>query len=405
MAVAFVVASSSSCADDGDDDTSTSSSGGATSTGAGGQGAAAGSGGGGAAGGDAGGNGGDGGGGECTTTYDDCNADVSDGCETHLFSDSEHCGVCGHSCGGGDCDNGVCQPVAIDNGHVLGIDYDALVHEGDYLYFTGSASTSVLPTQSGVFRLAKSGGDPELLADTCADCSHLVLEGDWLYVLDGQPFNGAALRRVHKVTGALETVLADDVERYDVAGSELLWRTPTQGEVFTQPIGGAATPFEDPSLIWFNQARHDDQYWYFCNHSIAGINRFARAGGGILESISTAKASEMIPRGDTLYLLYYGTPNDTVCSTNTGSVHALPLDGGTIQTLDSGGAQQGALNFGANDLFWISCGGSGRTIQRHTLQSGTTEVVLQAGKNVRQLTADDDFLFYFDNLNIYRLAH
>lgn len=34
-------------------------------------------------------------------------------CETDLLTRSEHCGACGHSCGGGTCREGRCEPVAI----------------------------------------------------------------------------------------------------------------------------------------------------------------------------------------------------------------------------------------------------------------------------------------------------
>jgi hypothetical protein len=38
----------------------------------------------------------------------DCNDDVSDGCETAVYSDPNNCGYCNHKCGSGACSQGTC---------------------------------------------------------------------------------------------------------------------------------------------------------------------------------------------------------------------------------------------------------------------------------------------------------
>ena len=50
-----------------------------------------------------------------------------------LQSDREHCGGCGHSCGGGVCDAGICQPFTVTEGlkQLHDVAFDA-----EYLYFT-----------------------------------------------------------------------------------------------------------------------------------------------------------------------------------------------------------------------------------------------------------------------------
>ena len=48
----------------------------------------------------------------CAGRHDDCNGELSDGCETDLLADPNNCGVCGTSCGvGGACTDGVCDRV------------------------------------------------------------------------------------------------------------------------------------------------------------------------------------------------------------------------------------------------------------------------------------------------------
>jgi len=46
----------------------------------------------------------------CAGTFAHCEDDPSTGCETDLATDSLSCGACGHSCQGGACVAGVCQP-------------------------------------------------------------------------------------------------------------------------------------------------------------------------------------------------------------------------------------------------------------------------------------------------------
>lgn len=49
----------------------------------------------------------------CTGNFTHCSADPSTGCETDLGVDKLNCGACGHSCQGGACAAGTCQPLLI----------------------------------------------------------------------------------------------------------------------------------------------------------------------------------------------------------------------------------------------------------------------------------------------------
>jgi hypothetical protein len=49
----------------------------------------------------------------CNPSYDDCNRNAGDGCETNVSSDANNCGSCGNKCiaptnGTATCSNGVC---------------------------------------------------------------------------------------------------------------------------------------------------------------------------------------------------------------------------------------------------------------------------------------------------------
>jgi len=60
--------------------------------------------------------------GSCKSGWADCNADLSDGCETYLHT-TENCGFCGHDCGDGvACWGGTCSPVAsFESGEIRGV--------------------------------------------------------------------------------------------------------------------------------------------------------------------------------------------------------------------------------------------------------------------------------------------
>jgi hypothetical protein len=47
----------------------------------------------------------------CVQGYADCNNDMRDGCEDHIFADINNCGACGNVCSGATptCVSGVCS--------------------------------------------------------------------------------------------------------------------------------------------------------------------------------------------------------------------------------------------------------------------------------------------------------
>jgi hypothetical protein len=60
----------------------------------------------------------------CSGNFFHCSTDPSTGCETDLGLDKNNCGACGHSCQGGACASGTCQPLLIAGDPLtpLGID-------------------------------------------------------------------------------------------------------------------------------------------------------------------------------------------------------------------------------------------------------------------------------------------
>jgi hypothetical protein len=84
-------------------------------------------------------------------------------CTADAMSDPDNCGSCGHSCLGGDCAGGACQPVAIaDGAHPVVNGIWSLAIDGPTAFFTSWCSTAPLfsvPVDGGtVSQLAPGNG-------------------------------------------------------------------------------------------------------------------------------------------------------------------------------------------------------------------------------------------------------
>ncbi len=99
-------------------------------------------------------------GGSCTCTgagFSNCTTSCS-----NLLTDGNNCGTCGHSCLGGTCSSGACQPVAVTG--VLSSGPSVIGVDSQYVYYqVPSASTSLA---ADAYRVAKSavGQDGSLVA-------------------------------------------------------------------------------------------------------------------------------------------------------------------------------------------------------------------------------------------------
>lgn len=103
-----------------------------------------------------------------------CNADVQ--------SDPDHCGTCGHSCQGGTCDAGMCQPVTLASG--LAYPYRVAVDESD-VYFTvvGTYKAELEQSLNGmVASVPKAGGAVSDLSQASIAAYGLGVDATNVYV-------------------------------------------------------------------------------------------------------------------------------------------------------------------------------------------------------------------------------
>lgn len=119
--------------------------------------------------------------------------------------DPASCGACGHSCMGGACSAGVCQPVILAEGQGLSVEPyyagpRAIVTDETHVYWV---------TKPGLFRVSIAGGVPEKLADASVVSTYatnsddstnlIVLHGSHVYLRSA---DRTRIVRVPKTGGA-----------------------------------------------------------------------------------------------------------------------------------------------------------------------------------------------------------
>jgi hypothetical protein len=87
------------------------------------------------------------------------NPDANSCADMDLATDPEHCGACGHSCLGGACLQGVCQPIALIDTPLPNADKVyawSLATAGNHVYYTDN-----IISKGRVWRIGKLGGGVE----------------------------------------------------------------------------------------------------------------------------------------------------------------------------------------------------------------------------------------------------
>ncbi len=112
----------------------------------------------------------------CESGWDDCDGTI--GCETEVDADAANCGSCGHDCGGGACEQAVCQPVVIATGQQASV----LVVDGTYLYWN-----TKLPAPNGrILRVDTAGnGSVEIVVDNLDLPASFAVDISNVYVAQG----------------------------------------------------------------------------------------------------------------------------------------------------------------------------------------------------------------------------
>jgi hypothetical protein len=180
---------------------------------------------------------------------------------TDVMTDPLNCGTIGHSCLGGACNAGVCEPMTVVAG--LGGDVYRMVVDASNVYWTEYMQNTVLSCP-----LTGCGTSPTTLATDQLDCRGIAVDATTLYWTN---YNGGSIEDVMSCAiggcgGAPTPVATDQLGPLDVAlnATTVFWTDYNASSVLGCALGDCASPttFASNELSATGIAADaDDVYW------------------------------------------------------------------------------------------------------------------------------------------------
>lgn len=345
----------------------------------------------------------------------DGGADAPATCNADLQTDVNNCGRCAHSCGGGACTVGVCQPLEL-----------VTVAQSPPLFFIAvspqhvfaSARVRTFDQRSGVWRTPKNGGAAELYANLRYAEAMAVLGNKLYFIVSEDAENGAdrhggfyscALNEPAPCTptliaaadnpngltvdkGAVYYGDSDPMKglmQYTPAGGAPTLFRPGYGSLASYFIDGAAvfysvtftsSPYRAAVLEVFPDAGFAERYSYTSATADDGqligspdallftAYDFSNTTGGIVRRIPRAAGVAPCDLGGSGNKRPYGIHADgaRVYWTNQGVGAAPPYTGGSVvscpaagccavpETLWTGDGQPTAMAGDADAIYWVN---------------------------------------------------
>jgi len=305
-----------------------------------------------------------------------------------LTSDPKNCGACGHDCDGGACKAGVCQGVVLASGQRLA---RSLVQDATSLYWVVSPSS----TDSGIMKIAKSGGTPEWLVPVQSKfLARVAIANGELYYAAFEAKPDGAIMKVPVSGGTPVTVVGsrDYPDSVAVDSTSVYWSEGLPGWALAKaPLtGGAAVLLAqsadgdhrgaraiavDSSGLYWTVSQHDasgkeaalmksglqagpatslvsgllepwgillnasDVYW--TDVSDYTVNKVPSSGGGVVVLATGESASDLAIQGDSIY---WG---------NSSAIRKMPVAGGTPVSIVTGQTNPGGVNVDDASVYWI----------------------------------------------------
>lgn len=252
---------------------------------------------------------------ECNANFGNCNLDPVDGCETDFQSDPLHCTACAMSCGGGECNNGVCTPEIL----VAQLDTPA----GEIAIFKDNIYIGSRGASAAILRVPVSGGDPILMGTALGavnaitvnalgiftagaqGASRMDLDGTNKYDLDYGTARGIAadmtnvywsasnsIRFGPANGGAFGTLLSAVTAIHSVAldvNSNVIYWAPTDSSVWSSPINSPLPKQIASGTPGSNNIVLDGTNVYWSSNQ--GIHSAPIAGGGTVNTLAPSTAT------------------------------------------------------------------------------------------------------------------
>ncbi|MGH7434214.1 MAG: hypothetical protein ACRENE_00900, partial [Polyangiaceae bacterium] len=283
----------------------------------------------------------------CNSGYSACNG----GCSN--FTDSANCGSCGHSCGGGTCSGGVCQPYAVSTSSTTPSHIVDLATDGTHVAWTdsglggayevpGAGGTVVtIGTEPGVSGVAIAGG---YISVTGRNASY---PDQWWGFNDGaglsEMYTGGLVRDSGGTMGPFLAVSSN--------AQQTCWVDQFSGMAYIECcpfIGGGGGCGVTQSLSGAPYGKQigagaNGFYWTDASGGVVYYVPYGGASGAVV-TVATGQTSPDMATADSTYA--YWTKSGT-------SIVALSESGGTVTTTSALPSGSSAVTSMASDGSYV----------------------------------------------------
>jgi hypothetical protein len=322
-------------------------------------------------------------------------------CNANVQTDANHCGRCGHSCGGGTCDQGKCQPVVLADGIDL---VQQIAVDATHLYYAAY-------TDGAVLRVKLDGSlTPQTMASGLTNVTGVARESDNLYFSD---WDGVSKCKVPTDGGLCTGTVAasnTDYSRYlFLVGTTLFFTSQSDVRRAGPTAAGPETTYGTSTVQPWSVAANAE-YVYFSTSSI-GLQRAPVGGldGGGSDSVgplnSKIVASYVAIDGDSVFWSFRDDATDqgfvysakhadpaqriSYTATTTWPI-GVAADANYVYWTDRGGAPAGP-GPATGDGRLLACSRAGCTGEPIVLATGC--------KGGGHITLDANFIYFAENNN------
>jgi hypothetical protein len=300
----------------------------------------------------------------CKAGFGHCTTDDSGGCETDTQKSADHCGKCGHSCLGGQCVGGKCQPFQLASVSVP----SGVAVDKTHVYFT-------FPSLPLVQRVQRDG--------KCTPASPCP-----------QDFGGGSIDPLNPVRGP-SAIVSDGTFVWwtNQATSKLVRRSTTLPPAALTTFPDAATSTEPGYLViaggkifWTNAFGNADPFPHVNRADMDGTNHVTVAF--YQTPVATFKGAGQITADATT--IYWANMN--------GGVYHQPINAAAPCTEGTDCPQFGSASspYGvavdATFVYWTEP--QSGTIRKATKTGGQSTIIATGQDNPRAIAAMDNFVYW-----------
>lgn len=325
---------------------------------------------------------------QCLSTYGNCDTVVENGCETNLNDSPSHCGACNHSCFGGFCDDGVCQPAILAASQQSPV---AVAASATHVYWLNQGDLSGLPGTVNR-RSLTLGSQPAVLVTGLSDPRGLALDATHVYFTE---FQGGRVSRA-PLAGGAPTLVATEAGAWDVLlrSGFVYWAGTNKGAILRRATSlmSLSQTIASPGFVW--DMDMDDTHVYYTLPLSDQIRR-SPVGGGTTELLVSEGAEYVAVYAGWVYYGGYLRPV---------TLKRVPLTGGPSNPLATGSWYISAL--AADDSGVYLADAAGGAIVRVPLAGGAPVTIASGQPYPASLWLSGDSVYWtnLDGGTVMRLA-